>query len=665
VLKTIIKSFLGAILLFATLSSLGFAIENERPNILWLTAEDANVYWFGCYDNDHATTPNIDRLAREGFRYMHTFANAAVCAPARSTWITGLHALSMGTHPMRSRNAIPHDKIRYYADFLREAGYHTSNYHKMDYNIGGRPDNDCWDSTENYGWRTRAEGQPFFTVINVPGSHESAALGDATNTRHDPATFKLREYHPDLPAIRMSYAKYQDAVQTMDANVGEVLRQLETDGLADDTIVFFVTDHGGVMPRSKRFLYDSGTHVPFIARVPEKFRHLWPAEKPGETVGRIISFVDMPKTWLSLAGAEIPGVMQGKVFLGPGDEGPREYHFSFRGRAGYRLDNVRAVRDQQYLYIKNYMPYFPTGQHLDYVARIAGSPAWEAHHKAGKTDAITGRFFEPKPDVEELYDTHADPDNVRNLAGDPAYAKILRERREALRRWQLEIHDSALMPESEMVRQAAASGLTIYEMVRDPDLYPLASYLDAADLALSKDPANEAALAVMLKNDKYIGMRYWGVSGLLMLDQPTGESLEACKKALEDESHEVRAMAAWALIRHGDREAGRQCLINLVRENSYATLMALGIIDRREDDLAAYLPALEATPMKGQEERLRNYLLHGCPEAERFARQQNSIVVRVADGTYTTIETFRFDVSGTVVIGNHDTDGFVIADAVR
>ena len=303
--------------------------DQEKPNILWFTSEDNGISWVGCYGSQNAKTPNIDRLAEEGFRYTYCFDNAAVCAPTRSTWITGMYAISMGTQPMRSRYDIPNDKIPYYPDLLRKMGYHTSNPGKTDYNIGSREDKDCWDYAERdekYGWRMRKPGQPFFSVVNNGMSHEGSAHGEKiegalawTEVREhdvDPEQMKLYAYHPDLPVIRDSYARYANRIGVMDEQFGECIEALKEDGLYEDTIIIYNSDHGGVMPRSKRFLYSSGIHCPLVIRIPEKWKHLWPASRPGMTVDRLVSFVDMPKTWLSLVGAEIPSNFQGTIFIG-------------------------------------------------------------------------------------------------------------------------------------------------------------------------------------------------------------------------------------------------------------------------------------------------------------------------------------------------------------
>ena len=232
--------FLCSLLALASLHS-GMAIDKDRPNILWITSEDNGVSWVSCYGGTNAQTPAIDQLAKEGFRYLHCFDNAAVCAPTRSCWITGMYGISNGTQPMRSRNAIPHDKSKYYPYLLRARVYHTSNPTKTDYNIGGRPDKDCWDykggkGKTPYGWRLRKDGKPFFAVVNIGDSHESRAHGKVNKTANDPAKMKLFSYHPDLPTIRQNYAKYADAIENMDRKVGDTIkaprgRQRELDDL--------------------------------------------------------------------------------------------------------------------------------------------------------------------------------------------------------------------------------------------------------------------------------------------------------------------------------------------------------------------------------------------------------------------------------------------------
>ncbi|MCP4453179.1 MAG: sulfatase-like hydrolase/transferase, partial [Planctomycetes bacterium] len=379
------------------------------------------------------------------------------------------------------------------------------------------------------------------------------------------------------PVIRKNYAKYADAVETMDKEVQACLDALKQDGLYDDTIIIYNSDHGGVMPRSKRFLYASGVHCPLVVRIPEKFKHLYPAQKPGMTVDRIVSFVDMPKTWLSLAGADIPDTFQGTVFLGKGTEPEPAYHFSFRERADGRLDHVRMIRDERFAYHKNYMPFAPAGHHLAYIWKMRAAPAWEQYHRDGKTNRITGRFFEPRVS-EEFYDNKTDFDNVDNLIHKRRHRKKIAAMKKAMRQKQLALFDSGLLPEKMRERRAAENNLTIYDMVRNKTLYPLAAYLDLSDLALARDKRHLDTFVKTLSN-KDEGMRWWAVVGLHLLDKDAAPATRVLKTALKDEAHEVRVMAAWTLVKLGQTEQGLACLDDLLFGETHCETLLHNVLE--------------------------------------------------------------------------------------
>lgn len=566
--------------------------QEERPNILWLTSEDNSAAWLSCYGNPYAETPNIDRLASQGFQYMNCYANAPVCAAQRSTWITGIMSLSMGTHPMRSFYKIPHDKIKYYPDFLNENGYYTGNYKKMDYNIGGRDGEKAWDNPNPVNWETLKQQQPFFQVLNFGSSHESRAFGDVNNTEHDPNNTILAKYHPDVPDMRKNYAHYYDAIKKMDAEIGATVKKLEAMGLADNTIVVYVSDHGGVLPRSKRFLFKNSLHCPMIIRIPEKYKKLWPADKTGSKINRLVSFVDMPKTWLSITGSQVPDYMQGTAFLGDNKEEEQDYHFAFRGRMDERFDNARAVLNKRYIYIRNYMPYLPWMQYLEYLWTMKATQAWEKEVKAGRANEIQSRFFKPKGWTEELYDMHNDPDCVNNLIDDASFNHVAKDMRKALREKQLSIYDAGLLPEAEMKRLAEQNKSTIYEVARNSKIYDVEKILNAADLALEKQPKNADKLLKMLDSQS-LGERYWAIVGSFLINNK-----EAGLKAVTDESHEIRAMAAWILIKNGAKDRGLQCLKELIENRSYALLTVLNMVEWIGEDGRSLMPAVNKLDLK-------------------------------------------------------------------
>jgi arylsulfatase A-like enzyme len=541
----------GTALLLGTLATQA----TVQPNILWITSEDNGVKWIGCYGGQNAQTPNIDQLATEGFRYLNCYDNTAVCAPTRSSWITGMHAISNGTQPMRSSNRVP-DHLKFYNEQLQLAGYYTSNCNKTDYNMSGRDIDAFWDYSgtdyRNTWTDAIAQGKPFFTVLNLSDSHESQAFGDLRSNSGDPDEMVLASYHPDLPEMRETYAIYAGAVEKMDTAVGRAIQALKDDGLYEDTIIVYNSDHGGVLPRSKRFLYSSGIHCPLIIRIPDKWSNLWPTAATNSTVDRIVSFIDMPKTWVSLAGGEIADNFQGTIFLGADTDLDPGYHFGWRGPADQRYDCARVLRGKRYAYHKNYAPFAPNGQYLKYMHFMKGTVAWEDYHKAGNTNEITGRFFEPRPS-EEFYDNETDFDNVTNLIDSAEHQATITDLKAELRRQQLAYYDSGLLPEYIRNARASANNMTVYELVRDPTLYPLASYLDQADLALARNPQNLSGFITDLSDDD-IGIRYWAVIGLLLLETDAAPAIDELKQLVNDNYTEknVSPFAAWAIHKAGD-----------------------------------------------------------------------------------------------------------------
>ena len=542
----------------------------SQPNILWITSEDNSIEWISCYGSKNAKTPHIDQLAKEGFRYLYCFDNGAVCAPTRSSWITGMHSISNGTQPMRSGFEIP-ASVSFYNELLQKAGYFTSNCSKTDYNLRGpkgRNPKDFWNySGKDYAgtWKKRKEGQPFFTVYNIGDSHESRAFGDPKDESVHPEKMILAPYHPDLPEMRNTYAKYSSAISKMDSLVGQAIENLKQDGLYENTIIVYNSDHGGVLARSKRFLYSSGIHCPLIVRIPEQMKHLYPQGKsPGSTIDRIVSFIDMPKTWVSLTGAEMKGNFQGRIFLGPETEPQSQYHFSWRGRADERFDCVRVMRDEQFAYHKNYAPFAPNGQYLAYMHNMKATGAWERHHQAGKTNAVTGRFFEPRPS-EEFYDNFKDFHNIDNQIDDPLHQTKIKELKKELRRQQLKYFDSGLMPEEMRNRIIKEKNTTVYAFVRDPKLYPLAQYLDYSDLALTRKKKNLKTFTKGLADEDPV-KRYWSVIGLLLLEKQAKPAISELKKVLGDRD-EIPAFASWAIYKAGEKKFAEKWMLKAITQN--------------------------------------------------------------------------------------------------
>lgn len=566
------KNFICAIALLLATCAASSGEAAKKPNILWLVSED-NGPFLGCYGDKFAKTPNLDKLATQGIRYTNAFANAPVCAPCRSSLITGMYACSLGTQNMRSTYRIP-DAFRLYPSYLKDAGYYCTNPgKKTDYNFAPWP-KETWDA--NGGWEGRKGAQPFFCVYNSMITHESCLHGSVVHAEYLKEPFNIPPYHPDSPEIRSNWVEYYHKMTKMDEHYGAILEKLEKDGLADDTIVFYYSDHGGILPRSKRFVYDSGLHVPLIIRFGKNFAHLAPAQ-PGSTVDRPIMLFDLAPTVLNLAGIKIPSHMQAEPFLGPNVPEPRKYTYAFRNRMDEYHDMMRSVRDERFRYIRNYMPHRIYAQHLGYLWMMPAMKSWEEVFRDGQCDALQSVFFKEKP-PEELYDLREDPYEVKNLASDPKYKDVLERLRKANREWMLKIRDSGFYPETEVV--SASKGSTIYQLVQNDKTYPLAEILDAAELAANRDEASTPKLVELMKH-KHAAVRYWAALGCCVRKDKAKSAGNALESLLKDESPAVRAVAAEALCWQGKADLGLPVLADSIPHGD--SLLALDILDALDD----------------------------------------------------------------------------------
>ena len=558
------------------------ASAKDRPNILWITCEDLSPV-LGCYGDRQAVTPNLDRLAAQGVRYTHAYANASVCSPARSTLITGIYATSLGTQHLRSVLPLP-EGVRPFPVYLRQAGYYCTNNAKEDYQFKTPPE--TWDeSSRKAHWRKRKPGQPFFSVFNLMTTHQSRIRFDEKripamarlkpNQRHDPAKMVLPPYYPDTPLVRRDVARVYDLATAMDYQVGDFLQQLEDDGLADDTIVFFYADHGTGMPRHKRFLHDSGIHVPLVIRFPEKYKHLAPAA-PGSTTDRLVSFVDFAPTVLSLAGVKVPKTMQGVVFLGPQAGKPREYVFAYRDRVDEVYEMSRAVTDGRYLLIANFMPHRPRMQKSTFSEITNTRKELRRVAAEGKlAGAAKELMSDSKPNVE-LYDLRKDPHNIHNLAVDcdrySGTGVLFRGLWRELGSWYDRTLDTGFLPEAEMFRRA--QGTSPYSAMRGSGEKSIMKIVIAATGVNGR--ARGLPQRLKLLRDDDAAVRYWGAVGFLAARETLPESLvDKVAPALQDDCPEVRFTVAEFLCKHGRDKEGLPVLVEgLGQEDIHSRLYA-------------------------------------------------------------------------------------------
>lgn len=561
-------------------------VDPARPNILWIVSED-NSPWLGSYGDEVATTPRLDALASESIRYTRAYSNAPVCAPSRAALITGAYPIAFGTEHMRSGYKIPAG-VTFYPTFLRQAGYYTTNNAKKDYNTVDQPG--AWDeSSRQATYRNRAEGQPFFHIINLGVTHESSLHRGSIAEHHDPAAVRLAPRHPDTPEARNDYAVYYDRLEDLDGQVGGILDQLEADGLADSTVVFYYSDHGGAVAGSKRFLTENGLRVPLLIRVPEAFRHLIEYER-AETVDRVVSFVDLPPTLLRLVGVEKPEQMEGSSVLHQSDN---RYAFAYGGRMDERRNLVRSVTDGRYRYTRNYLPHRAYGRRLEFLWRAPLMQSWAAEYEAGKLDAVQSAFFEPRP-AEELYDVRNDPDQRVNLALNPEFADRLKELSGVLKAWQVEQRDAGLVPEP-MLLELDRQG-TIRDYVTSGD-YPVNDIVALAQRAGARDAAHIATFLAELSSGHPV-RSYWAATGLLLVGEEARESLPVIRQAVDTVPPWTSVVLAEVLIGLGHSKAATPVLAKalrsenlMVRLQAMETLVETGLLDPElKPAIAAIVP---------------------------------------------------------------------------
>lgn len=444
--------------------------EQERPNLLWISCEDISPT-LPMYGDHTAKTPHLDRLAEESIIYDQAFATVPVCGPSRSSIITGMYPISIGTQHMRTGphcrtwglrklnkkkwatdingdeiprySAVVPPYVKPFTELLRADGYYCANNWKTDYQFSCPVT--AWDvCSTNAHWRTRAPGQPFFAVFNSINSHESRIwVNDELPLTVHPADVPLPGYFPDTPTVRHDVARNYSNIELMDAELGQYLDDLKDDGLLDNTIIVFFSDHGGPLPRGKCLNYESGLRVPLMIHLPDQLKK--------ERITDIVSLMDLGPTMLSLLGIPVPETMQGHALLGPQRVmEPRQYAFSSVDRIDDGTDRVRTVTDKDYIFVRNYAPDQSSYMHRDYRMGIPMMGELIALRDAGQLNATQQYWFRETKRVEEFYDRHADPLNVHNLIDHPEYKAEIERMRGALDHWLAEVGDQSEIPEREL-----------------------------------------------------------------------------------------------------------------------------------------------------------------------------------------------------------------------
>lgn len=432
--------------------------EENRPNIVWIIPDDMSAN-FGCYGENAIETPNVDRLASQGVKFTHAYVTAPVCSTCRSAFITGMYQTAIGAHHHRSGRGevkihLPED-IKMVPQLFQDAGYYTtiSGWPVKPGKLGKTDYNFEWDQSiyDGSDWSKRKKGQPFFAQIMTAGgklrgkdaagwNRVSSQAEKALGSRTPNEAVKLPPYYPNHPDITRDWAAYLDSVRMTDVMVGEVIDRLEKEGVLDNTLVLFMTDHGISHVRGKQFLYDEGLHVPLIIRGP--------GIKPGSVRTDLVEHIDITALSLAAAGIEIPKNMQARDILAA-DYQPRDAVFAARDRCDETVDHLRSLRTADFKYIRNFLPerpYLQPNAYKDAKSILKAMREWEA---AGKLDQNQLLIMQKTRPAEELYDLHSDPYELHNLADNPKYAKQLQVMRDRLETWMVETNDQGRAPESE------------------------------------------------------------------------------------------------------------------------------------------------------------------------------------------------------------------------
>lgn len=525
----------------------------EKPNIVWLVSEDNSKHYLKLYDEGGASMPHIEALAEKGIVFNNAFSNAPVCSVARSTIISGCYAPRVGTQYHRRMQLAPMPEgLKMFPEYLRQAGYYTTNNAKEDYNF--IKSDSVWDeSSKEASYKNRKSGQPFFHVQNFHTTHEGqlhftkAHMG-STIPRNAVEDVPVFPYHPDTPTYRFTNAYYRDLHQKMDAQIGEFLNQLEKDGLMDDTIIFYYGDHGGVLPRSKGYIYESGLHVPMVVYVPEKWKHLTPMQS-GSRTDAFVQFIDLAPTVLKLAGMPIPEQIDGKPFLGESISlqqlEQRNTAIGYADRFDEKYDLVRSIRKGKYKYMRNYQPFNVDALFNFYRYKMLAYSEWQQLFLTGELNDQQQQFFKTRA-PEALYDIEQDPHEVHNLATDPKYQDTLLELRTSLQEQVKSMPDLSFYPESYFLEAGLSNPVSFGQQHKNE----ISELIDIADLSLQPFDAVKADIEKALLSENP-WKRYWG----LMVCSTFGkESYPFFKMGVQlskyDTNNLVRARAIEYLMLH-------------------------------------------------------------------------------------------------------------------
>ncbi|SHI55951.1 Arylsulfatase A [Arenibacter nanhaiticus] len=537
----------------------------KRPNIVWLVSEDNAKAYLSLYVKGGAQMPAIEALAKNGIVFNNAFSNAPVCSVARSTIISGCYAPRTGAqyHRGMKKVSMP-DGIEMFPKYLKDAGYYTSNNAKEDYNYIEK--NVVWDeSSVNASYKNRKLGQPFFHVQNFGGTHEGQlhfSEIDISKLDNQNTNIPLFPYHPDTPIFRFTNAYYRDLHKKVDKKIGAFIKELEVDSLLDNTIIFYYADHGGVLPRSKGYVYESGLQVPMVVYIPEKWKAIFPMER-GSRSDAFVEFIDLAPTVLNIAGLGVPEKMDGKPFLGntlsTNDLEQRTTTFGYADRFDEKYDLVRSFRQDNYKYIRNYQPFNIDGLFNFYRYRMLAYQEWQMLFKTDKLNKIQQQFFLPRS-PESLYDLKTDPNEVHNLAEDPAYRSVLLDLRSKLQQKVKEMPDLGFYPEAYFLE----NGLENPWQFGQENKKDIEKLIEIADLSLETfvKVKDDIKLALESKNP---WKRYWALIDCSTFGNEASFFYTKAEEMAQNDPENLVRIRAIEFLTLNDRPISSELILELLK----------------------------------------------------------------------------------------------------
>ncbi|MCK4960431.1 MAG: sulfatase [Planctomycetes bacterium] len=577
--------------------------QTKQPNIMWLISEDNSVHYCNLYNDAGVNMPNVNKLAETGVIFNHAFSNCPVCSAARSTLITGCYGSRIATqyHRKLEKTTLLSD-LEILPAHLKRAGYHTSYKNKTDFNFNYSED--VWDSRKD--WAGHKPDQPFFHQHQFPITHEGR-LQKSGRDGEDNKSVALPPYFPNTAVFRKTINTYHQRHRTLDIEIGEVIERLRREGVLEDTFIIYFGDHGGVAPRSKGYLYETGLHVPMVLRIPENFKHLVDL-KPNTRFDGFVSFIDMAPTVLNLAGLKVPAQMDGKPFLGlnvnTDKVNKQDETFGIADRFDEKYDMVRSLRKGNYKYMRSYQPFNPDGLQNNYRYRMVAYSEWRKLYREGKLNDVQSQFFKSRP-AEMLFDVEKDPYETNDLSTNPAYASTLKKLRQNLTGRVKSMPDLAFYPESYLIKNAIAAPVKFGKRHKRD----ISKLIDIADLQLLPFARARSGISSAIRSSAP-WHRYWAMIVCSTFGDEALEFVDEAKSIAANDAEPLTRVRAAQFLAIVKAQRPQKVILDVLAttDDPATALLTLNVVVMLTDSEDGYKFDLKKDSVKAKDSVIDNRL---------------------------------------------------------